>query len=47
MNDGFIRMAAATPRIQVADCGYNRENILEVIEKALKKNSQILALPEL
>ena len=27
MKDGFIRVAAATPEIQVADCGFNRENI--------------------
>ena len=27
MKDGFIRVAAATPEIQVADCRYNREQI--------------------
>ena len=27
MKDGFIRVAAATPEIQVADCEYNRKQV--------------------
>lgn len=27
MKDGFIRVAAATPEIRVADCEYNRKQV--------------------
>ena len=31
MRDGFIKVAAATPDILVADCAHNRQ---EIVEKA-------------
>ena len=34
MKDGFIRVAAATPDIKVADCGYNADRIIELIKQA-------------
>ena len=37
MKDGFIRVAAATPEIQVADCGFNRKKIQEMM-RALASN---------
>jgi hypothetical protein len=36
MKLGFLRVAAATPVIKVADCDYNSEKIMELIEKAEK-----------
>lgn len=47
MKDGFVKVAAATPYIQVADCEYNREQILSEIQKAEKQKVRILVLPEL
>lgn len=47
MKDGFVKVAAATPCIQVADCGYNREQILSEIKRAEKQKVRILVLPEL
>ena len=32
MRDGFIRVAAATPKIKVADPVYNRQEICRIIE---------------
>lgn len=44
---GFIRTAAAVPKLKVADCIYNTDEILNIIEEAYKKNVKILAFPEL
>ena len=45
MKDGFIRVAAGTPRIRVADCRYNAEQIFTMIREADKQGVKILALP--
>ena len=34
MKDGFIRVAAATPEIQVADCEYNRKQVERITADA-------------
>ena len=47
MKDGFIKVAAGTPHIKVADCGYNQEQILQEIRKAAAAGVQLLVLPEL
>ena len=47
MKDGFIRVAAGTPRIRVADCRYNAEQIFTMIREADKQGVKILVLPEL
>lgn len=47
MKDGFIRVAAGTPEIKVADCEYNKNSILALILEAELKHVKILALPEL
>ena len=31
LKDGFVRVAALTPKIKVADCDYNTERIIELI----------------
>ena len=34
MKDGFVKTAAGTPDIKVADCGYNCARIKALIDKA-------------
>ena len=34
MKDGFIKVAAATPQLRVADCGYNAGEIIRQMEEA-------------
>ena len=47
MKDGFICVAAGTPKIKVADCRYNAEQIFTMIREADSQGVKILALPEL
>ncbi|MCL2286191.1 MAG: NAD(+) synthase [Firmicutes bacterium] len=45
--DKYVRAAAATPVIQVANCSYNVKNICGLIEKAQEQKMHLLCLPEL
>lgn len=47
MNYGFVKVAAAVPRVKVADCQYNAEQIEGMINEADEKGVQIIAFPEL
>ena len=47
MKDGFIKVAAATPKIKVADPVYNTEEILKIIDETEKKGASILVFSEL
>lgn len=47
MKDGYIKVAAATPKVKVADCPYNTSLILAEMEDAKKKGVQILVFSEL
>ena len=47
MKDGFIRVAAATPRIRVADCAYNTARVEELIGEAAEKGAALCVFPEL
>lgn len=47
MKDGFVKIAAATPVIRVADPEYNREQILCEIKKAAESKAKLVVLPEL
>ena len=47
MKDGFIRAAALTPEIRVADTAYNAEQIEKGIDEALENGARILVFPEL
>ncbi len=47
MNNGFIRIAAATPTIKVADCEYNAGEICKIIDEYASRDVQLLVLPEL
>ncbi len=47
MRHGFIKTAAATPKVKVADCHYNARQIIEIIKEATKEKVEILTFPEL
>lgn len=47
MNDLFLKVAAATPDIRVADPDYNTEQIIECMQKANTEHAKLLVLPEL
>lgn len=47
MRDGFIKVAAATPNIKVADVVYNTESIINDIYRACKEGVNLIVFPEL
>ena len=47
MKHGFLRAAAATPKIRVADPVYNAEQIIELISQGHKRGVKLMAFPEL
>ena len=47
MRDGFIKVAAGTPNIRVADCDYNAGQIIALMKEAAAQGVKVLALPEL
>lgn len=47
MRDGFVKVAAATPEIRVADCGFNAERICEQLDEAFAQKAKIIVFPEL
>ncbi|MBD5470761.1 MAG: NAD(+) synthase [Lachnospiraceae bacterium] len=47
MVDGFIKVAAATPKIKVADTTYNAHAITDLILEADAAGAKIIVLPEL
>lgn len=47
MRDGFIKVAASTPEIRVADVDHNKKLICEGVDQAWKEGVQLLAYPEL
>lgn len=46
-NFGFARVAAASPELRVADCDYNADQIIKVLEEAEQNQAEYLVLPEL
>lgn len=47
MQDGFIKVAAMTPQIRVADPIYNAERICECIDEGEANKAKIMVFPEL
>ncbi|HIV25389.1 MAG TPA: NAD(+) synthase [Candidatus Scatomonas pullistercoris] len=47
MRQGFVKVAAATPKILVADCVENTRVILESIREMSRAGAKIMVLPEL
>lgn len=47
MKDGFIKVAAVSPKLKVADCDYNCKEIIHAIKEADEKGVKLLVFPEL
>lgn len=47
MKHGFVKVAAATPRLEVANCLYNAEQIQQFMLKAHSQDVEVLCFPEL
>lgn len=47
MDFGFIRVAAAVPRVKVADVDANVEEMCKLVEQAENEDVSIIAFPEL
>ena len=47
MKNGFVKVAAATPDIRVADVEFSTQNIINAMEEAQKNGAKILVFPEL
>ena len=47
MKDGFVKVAAASPVIKVADPAYNAQRVIESIKAAQEKGVKVLVFPEL
>ena len=47
MKNGFIKVAAATPKIKVADVQFNSNNIINDIKKAADQGVKLITFPEL
>ena len=47
MKDGFVRVAAATPEIKVADPVHNGDRVWEMIQEGEKRGAKIMVFPEL
>ena len=47
MKHGFVKVAAATPDIRVADVEFNTAKICEAISEACEQKAKIIVFPEL
>jgi len=47
MEQGFIKVAAVTPKIRVADTKYNAQAICEKLEEVIDYGAKIIVFPEL
>ncbi|MDE5597228.1 MAG: hypothetical protein K2J04_05295, partial [Lachnospiraceae bacterium] len=47
MKHGFVKAAAVTPKIKVADPAYNAKQICACMGEALEREAKIIVFPEL
>ena len=47
MDYGFVRVAAAVPRLRVGDCKWNAQETIKQIDEAIVQGVQIICFPEL
>ena len=47
MKDGFIKVAAGTPDVQVADCEFNADKIIEMVHEMEEQGAKVMVFPEL
>ena len=46
MNDGFLKAAALSPSLRVADCAYNTSQILSQLKDAAARGVRLAVFPE-
>ena len=47
MRQGFVKVAAVTPKIKVADTKYNAELILDMMKESNRQGAKIVVFQEL
>ena len=47
MNFGYVKVAAAIPSVKVADCGFNTQQTIKLLDEAEKESVEIVIFPEL
>ena len=47
MKHGFIKVAAVTPEIRVADVAFNTQQICKMIDETVSKGAKVIVFPEL
>ena len=47
MKDGFLRVAAATPQIQTANCALNADTVAELARQGAAEGTKLIVFPEL
>ncbi len=47
MKQGFVKVAAATPNVRVADVAYNKQEICRLIDETVANGAKIVVFPEL
>ena len=47
MKDGFIKVAAGTPDVQVADCEFNATEIIKMVREMEAEGAKVMVFPEL
>ncbi len=47
MKQGFVKVAAATPNVRVADVDYNKGQICKCLDEALQEKAKVIVFPEL
>ena len=47
MKYGFVKTAAVSPKIRVADTEYNAQETIRLMREAWEKGARIIVLPEL
>ena len=47
MKHGFVKVAAVTPKVKVADPNYNAKVISKGIEEAAERGAKVIVFPEL
>ena len=47
MKDGFIKVAAATPDVRVADCEYNATEIISMIHEMEEQGAKVMVFQNL
>lgn len=47
MNHGFVKVAAVTPDIRVADVSFNKQEICRLIDETVNEGAKVIVFPEL